>query len=57
MNDLFEALKKSINDYVNVDKLPERRKRRVKEVYSKFTYNYETVDGLFEQEEQGNAKK
>lgn len=57
MNDLFEALRKSVHDYVHMDKLPERRKRKIKEIYGQFTYDYDTVGSLFEDEEQTDEKE
>lgn len=57
MNDLYDALKKSIHDYVHMDKLPERRKRRIKEIYGQFTYDYDVVDTLFTEEEETKEKK
>lgn len=47
-NDLYDAIRKSIADYMQVDDLPLRQQRRVRGVYDKFVYNLETVDGLVE---------
>ena len=46
MNDLFDALTESIRMYMQVDDLPVRQQRKVRQVYDKFTYNMDTVDGL-----------
>lgn len=46
MNDLYDAIRKSIRDYMQLDDLPMRQQRRVRGVYDKFAYNIETVDGL-----------
>lgn len=47
-NDLYDAIRKSIADYMRVDDLPLRQQRRVRGVYDKFVYNLETIDGLVE---------
>jgi len=46
MNDLYDALQKSIYDYMHVNELTPRKKQRMMDVYSKYVYNYETVDNL-----------
>jgi len=47
MNDLFEAIKTSIKQYIEVDTLPPRRQKVVKGAYEKYAYNMDTVDSLF----------
>lgn len=53
MNDLYDAMRKAISDYMNVDSLTPRAQARLRSTHNKFSYNYDTVDGLikFEQEE------
>jgi len=48
MNDLFDAIRESIRKYVNVDELTPREQQRVRSVYDKHVYNYETIDKLFD---------
>jgi len=48
MNDLFDAIRESIRKYVNVDELTPREQQRVRSVYDKYVYNYETIDKLFD---------
>jgi hypothetical protein len=48
MNDLYDAMRKAVSDYINADSLSPRDKARVKGVHSKFAYNYDTVDSLIE---------
>ena len=48
MNDLFDAIRESIRKYVNVDELTPREQQRVRSVYDKNVYNYETIDKLFD---------
>lgn len=48
MNDLFDAIRESIRKYVNVDELTPREQQRVRSVYDKYVYNYETIDTLFD---------
>lgn len=48
MNDLFDAIRESIHKYVNVDELNIREQQRVRSVYDKYVYNYETIDKLFD---------
>jgi hypothetical protein len=52
MNDLHDALRMAISDYMNFPILPMRTQQKMKDVYGKFTYNYETVDSLIEFEEE-----
>lgn len=47
MNDLFEAIKTSIKQYIEVDTLPPRKQKVIKDAYEKYTYNMGTVDSLF----------
>jgi hypothetical protein len=56
MQDLFDAIRKSIEDYVNVEELPIRDQRRIRGVYDKFTYNYDVVDNLVEMPTQKKSK-
>lgn len=51
MNDLYDAMRKAISDYINADSLNPRSQARVKNIHSKFAYNYDTVDSLIEFEE------
>ena len=48
MNDLFDALRESINKYVNVDSLNPREQQRIRSIYDKYVYNYDTIDALFD---------
>lgn len=48
MNDLFDAIKASIHQYMNVDDLNPRKKAMVKETYGKFVYNMDNVDSLLD---------
>jgi len=52
MDDLHDALRQAIYNYVNVDDLPVRKQAKVKSAYSKVAYDHETVDGLIEFEEE-----
>jgi len=52
MNDLHDALRQAISDYMNLPKLPARKQQMMKDVYGKFTYDYETVDSLVEFEKE-----
>jgi hypothetical protein len=51
MNDLHEAMNAAIREYMHIDKLPIRRQQKVKDIYGKFEYNYDTVSSLVEFEE------
>jgi len=51
MNDLYDAMRQAVSDYMNVDSLSPRSQARVKGIHSKFAYNYDTVDGLIKFEE------
>jgi len=59
VNDLFEALKVSIRQYMEVDTLTPRKKQQLKETYGKFVYDMDTVDSLldFDKEEKSNEEK
>jgi len=46
MNDLFDAIRQAVSDYVNVNELPVRKQGKVKDAYSRFQYDWDTVDGL-----------
>jgi len=46
MQDLFEAMRMSIYNYMNVDSLPPRKREQVLETYGKFLHDYEVVDSL-----------
>jgi len=48
MNDLYDAMRKAVSDYMNADNLTPREKVRVKGVHSKFAYDYDTVDSLIQ---------
>jgi hypothetical protein len=48
MNDLYDAMRKAVSEYMNVDSLTPRAQARVKGTHSKFAYNYDTVDSLIE---------
>jgi len=48
MNDLFDAIRESIHKYVHVEELNPREQQRVRSVYDKYVYNYETIDKLFD---------
>ena len=47
MNDLFEALRKSISDYMNVEEMSPRVRQRIEAPYEKVTYDRKTIDSLF----------
>jgi hypothetical protein len=51
MDDLFDALKKAIYDYMNAEDLPIRTSQKIKGAYSKYAYDYNTVDSLLSVEE------
>jgi|DEB0MinimDraft_3_1074331.scaffolds.fasta_scaffold77673_2 hypothetical protein len=57
MNDLHDAIRQAVFDYINVEQLPIRRQKKVKDTYSRFQYDWDTVDGLVETgtEDQENA--
>jgi hypothetical protein len=46
MNDLHDALRKAISDYMNADKLAPRHKMRLMDAHAKYSYDYDTVDSL-----------
>ena len=48
MNDLFDALRQAVYDYVYVEELPVRKQTKIRDTYSKFQYDLDTVDGLIE---------
>lgn len=48
MNDLFEAIKTSIYQYMHVDELNPRRQKMVKDTYDKFAYNMDAIDSLLD---------
>lgn len=48
MNDLYDAMRKAVSEYMNVDSLTPRAQARVKSIHNKFAYNYDTVDSLIE---------
>jgi len=53
MDDLFDAIRQAIHDYTHMDEMTPRRQKGLRDVYSKFTYSPEVVDGLltFDSEE------
>jgi len=57
MNDLFDALRQSVYDYIYVDELPVRKQAKVRDTYSKFRYDLETVDGLIEDGTEGTEEE
>lgn len=57
MNDLFDALRQSVYDYIYVDELPVRKQAKVRDTYSKFQYDLETVDGLIEDGTEGTEEE
>lgn len=57
MNDLYDALEKSIYDYMHVNELSPRKKQRMLDVYSKYVYNYETVDSLLSEDKEEDDTK
>ena len=59
MNDLFEAIKASIHQYMNMDELTPRKKAALKDAYGKFVYDIDTVDSLldFENKEASDAEE
>lgn len=46
MNDLFDALRQAVSDYVHIEDLPVRKQGKVKDSYSRFQYDFDTVDEL-----------
>jgi len=48
MNDLHDAIRQAVFDYINVEQLPIRKQTKVKDTYSRFQYDWDTVDGLVE---------
>ena len=46
MNDLYEALKMAIHNYMYVDKLPLRRQKKIKDSYARHTYDFDSVESL-----------
>lgn len=50
MNDLFDAMRQAIQNYMEVDTLSPRAADRVKKSYENTTYNVDTVDGLIDSE-------
>jgi hypothetical protein len=57
MNDLFQALRKAMYEYNNVDELAPRRKETVLKTYSRFENDYESVDQLLSTEEKDEEEK
>jgi hypothetical protein len=47
MNDLFDALRKAIQDYVHMDDMNPRVRERIKAPYDKVVYKPSTIDSLF----------
>lgn len=52
MNDLYDAIQKSIEDYVRVDALTPRKKQRLLDAYKNYVYDYETVKNLLVEDEE-----
>lgn len=50
MNDLFDAMRQAIQNYMELDSLPPRAADRVKKSYENTTYNVDTVDSLIDLE-------
>jgi len=48
MNDLFDAIRQAVSDYIHIEDLPVRKQGKVKDSYSRFQYDFDTVDGLIE---------
>jgi hypothetical protein len=46
MNDLYEALRKAIYDYMHVDELSVRKQQKIKGAYARHSYDYDAVDAL-----------
>lgn len=57
MQDLFEAMRMSIYNYMNVDSLPARKREQVRETYSKFLHDYDVVDSLVSETMQAKDKE
>ena len=58
MGDLFEAIRTSIDQYMNMEKLTPRKQKVLKDTYGKFTYDMDAVDSLLEiNVEEENAEK
>ena len=59
MDDLFDALRISIEKYMQMDELKPREKQRFSEMYGKFAYSPDVVDSLldFSASEDDNAEK
>lgn len=48
MQAIYQAIKDSIEKYMNVDDLRIREQQRIRGIHDKFTYNMDTVEGLIE---------
>tara|TARA_R110000772_G_scaffold31023_2_gene76853 strand:+ start:135 stop:308 length:174 start_codon:yes stop_codon:yes gene_type:complete len=46
MDDLYEALNKSIDIFTNQDRLNLRQRVRVRDTYAKYVYNYDTIQKI-----------
>ena len=57
MNDLFDALRQAVYNYMYVDELPVRRQTKIRDTYSRFQYDMDTVDGLIEDGSEGTEEE
>lgn len=57
MDDLFQALSTSIEKYMYIDKLTPRKQKALRDVYSKYLYDMQTVDQLLEDKEDNDEAK
>jgi len=46
MNDLFEAINQSIDTFVEQEKLNPRKRQLIRDTYSKYVYNYDTIQKI-----------
>jgi len=60
MNDLHDALRKAISDYMHIDDLSPRKQETLKNAHGRYRYNYDTVDALLvmpQEEEEESGRK
>lgn len=62
MNDLFDALYKTVHDYMHIDTLTPRQQQRIRDTYEQYHYTYDVVEDLVrldatEDDDKPRAKK
>lgn len=57
MNDLFDALYKAVDDYMNIDTLTPRQQQRIRGIYEQYHYSYDVVEDLVRLETTANDAK